>query len=83
MNSLLQQLGGSIGIAVFGVLHQIIYSHYLDKKYAAAAGGTFCLAGRLLVSAIVIGLGVDTRYPTTGPARHAIEEKFSVLNIKF
>ena len=26
LNSLLQQLGGSIGIAVFGVLHQFIYT---------------------------------------------------------
>lgn len=36
LNSLLQQLGGSIGIAIFGVLYHFIYTHYLHKGYAPA-----------------------------------------------
>jgi DHA2 family multidrug resistance protein len=58
MNSLLQQLGGSIGIAVFGVLHQFIYSHYLDKKYQAPLAEHFALQDGFVVSAVVIALAL-------------------------
>jgi len=58
MNSLLQQLGGSIGIAVFGVLHQLIYSHYLDKKYRAPLAEHFALQDGFMVSAVVIMLAL-------------------------
>src|SRR6202012_834403 len=43
MNSLLQQFGGSLGIAIFGVLHQFINQHYLDKKYAPAVAEHYAL----------------------------------------
>jgi DHA2 family multidrug resistance protein len=56
LNSLLQQLGGSIGIAVFGVLHQFIYTHYLHKEYAPALAEHFALQDGFFVSAIVVGL---------------------------
>jgi MFS transporter, DHA2 family, multidrug resistance protein len=58
MNSLLQQLGGSIGIAVFGVIHQFIYSHYLNKQYTAAVAEHFALQDGFLISAFVIALAL-------------------------
>jgi MFS transporter, DHA2 family, multidrug resistance protein len=58
MNSLLQQLGGSIGIAVFGVLHQFIYSHYLNKNYQAPLAEHFALQDGFVISAVVIGLAL-------------------------
>jgi len=51
-------LGGSIGIAVFGVLHQLIYSHYLDKKYRAPLAEHFALQDGFMVSAVVIMLAL-------------------------
>jgi DHA2 family multidrug resistance protein len=58
LNSLLQQLGGSIGIAVFGVLHQFIYTHYLHKGYGQPLAEHFALQDGFFVSAIVVGLAV-------------------------
>ena len=58
MNSLLQQLGGSIGIAIFGVLHQFIYTHYLDKKYQPPIAEHFALQDGFLISAFVILLAL-------------------------
>jgi MFS transporter, DHA2 family, multidrug resistance protein len=58
MNSLLQQLGGSIGIAIFGVLHQFIYTHYLDKKYQPLIAEHFALQDGFLISAFVILLAL-------------------------
>ena len=56
LNSLLQQLGGSVGIAIFGVLHQSIYTHYLHKGYAPPLAEHFALQDGFFVSAIVVGL---------------------------
>lgn len=58
MNSLLQQLGGSTGIAIFGVIHQFIYSHYLDKHYATPIAEHFALQDGFLISAVVIALAL-------------------------
>jgi DHA2 family multidrug resistance protein len=58
MNSLLQQLGGSIGIAIFGVLHQFIYSHYLNKGYQAQLAEHYALQDGFIVSAIVVAFAL-------------------------
>lgn len=68
MNSLLQQLGGSIGIAVFGVVHQMIYTHYLGKSYTAPIAEHFALQDGFLISAFVIALALI-------PAIHLPEKK--------
>ncbi len=68
MNSLLQQLGGSVGIAIFGVLHQFIDSHYLDKGYNAPIAEHFALQDGFLISAFVIALALI-------PALHLPEKK--------
>jgi DHA2 family multidrug resistance protein len=73
MNSLLQQLGGSIGIAVFGVLHQFIYTHYLDKKYQAPLAEHFALQDGFVVSAIVIMLALIPAVRL--PERHIVRVK--------
>jgi len=58
MNSLLQQLGGSVGIAIFGVIHQFIYAHYLSKQYNAGTAEHFALQDGFLISAFVIALAL-------------------------
>ena len=70
LNSLLQQLGGSIGIAIFGVLHQIIYTHYLHKAYAPALAEHFALQDGFFVSAIVVGVAFIPAIRL--PQRHAV-----------
>jgi DHA2 family multidrug resistance protein len=71
LNSLLQQLGGSIGIAIFGVLHQLIYTHYLHKRYAPPLAEHFALQDGFFVSAIVVGLALipAIRLPQRRPVR--------------
>ena len=58
MNSLLQQLGGSTGIAIFGVIHQLIYTRYLDKHYTSPVAEHFALQDGFLISALVIALAL-------------------------
>jgi DHA2 family multidrug resistance protein len=58
MNSLLQQLGGSIGIAIFGVLHQFIYAHYLNKEYQAPVAEHFALQDGFVVAGAVVALAL-------------------------
>lgn len=58
MNSLLQQLGGSVGIAIFGVAHDFIYQHYLDKKYTDILAEHFALQDGFLIAAFVICLAL-------------------------
>ena len=70
MNSLLQQLGGSIGIAIFGVLHQFIYAHYLDKKYQPPIAEHFALQDGFLISAFVILLALIPAIRL--PERHVV-----------
>jgi DHA2 family multidrug resistance protein len=70
LNSLLQQLGGSIGIAIFGVLHQLIYTHYLHKRYAPPLAEHFALQDGFFVSAIVVGLALIPAFRL--PQRHVV-----------
>jgi DHA2 family multidrug resistance protein len=70
MNSLLQQLGGSVGIAVFGVLHQFIYTRYLDKQYKAPVAEHFALQDGFLISAFVIALALIPALRL--PQKHAL-----------
>lgn len=58
MNSLLQQLGGSIGIAVSGVIHNYIYQHYLLKKYGDSLSEHYALQDSFLITAFVIMLAL-------------------------
>jgi DHA2 family multidrug resistance protein len=71
LNGLLQQLGGSTGIALFGVLHQFIYLHYLNKKYAGPLAEHFALQDGFLISACVIALALipAMRLPEKRPVR--------------
>jgi DHA2 family multidrug resistance protein len=70
LNSLLQQLGGSVGIAVFGVLHQFIDSHYLQKGYAPELAEHFAIQDGFFVSAVVVGLALVPAIRL--PQRHAV-----------
>jgi DHA2 family multidrug resistance protein len=70
LNSLLQQLGGSIGIAIFGVLHQVIYTHYLQKGYMQALAEHYALQDGFFVSAIVVGLALIPAIRL--PQRHVV-----------
>jgi DHA2 family multidrug resistance protein len=56
LNSLLQQAGGSVGIALFGVIHTFIDNHYLQKGYKAPLAEHFALQDGFLVAAFVIAL---------------------------
>ncbi|HEY4063590.1 MAG TPA: MDR family MFS transporter [Puia sp.] len=78
MNSLLQQLGGSIGIAIFGVIHQFIYSHYLDKKYTAPVAEHFALQDGFLISAFVIAVALIPALRLPGKHLIHLKEKLPV-----
>lgn len=58
MNSLIQQLGGSIGIAVFGAIHEWIYEHYLSRGHTTAVAEHFALQDGFLISAAVIAVAI-------------------------
>jgi len=58
MNSLLQQFGGSIGIAVSGVIHAFIYNYYLNNKYGETISEHFALQDSFLLSGFVILLAI-------------------------
>ena len=58
MNSLLQQLGGSIGIAIFGVIHSRINQHYLDKHYAGPIAEHFALQDGFIIAGCAIFLAM-------------------------
>jgi DHA2 family multidrug resistance protein len=58
MNSLLQQLGGSVGIAIFGVVHSFIYQHYLAKNYTDPLAEHFALQDGFLIAAFAISLAL-------------------------
>lgn len=73
MNSLLQQLGGSIGIAIFGVIHQFIYTHYLHKQYTDGVAEHFALQDGFLISAFVIALALIPAIRL--PQKHLIRVK--------
>lgn len=58
LNSLLQQTGGSVGIAISGIVHAYIYQHYLSKKYVSQLAQHFALQDGFLVSAFIIILAL-------------------------
>jgi DHA2 family multidrug resistance protein len=70
MNSLLQQLGGSVGIAIFGVIHRFIYLHYLGQHHTAPIAEHYALQDGFLVSAFVIALALIPAFRL--PGRHTI-----------
>lgn len=57
MNSLLQQVGGSIGIALSGVIHTFIAGYYL-QNYTASVSEHFALQDSFLISAFIILLAI-------------------------
>jgi DHA2 family multidrug resistance protein len=57
LNALLQQFGGSIGIAVSGVIHTFIYKHYL-LHYQPAFAEHYALRDSFLISGFVIALAI-------------------------
>lgn len=58
MNSLLLQLGGSIGIALSGVIHSYIYKQYLTNQYAAQVAEHHALQHSFLITAVIILLAI-------------------------
>jgi MFS transporter, DHA2 family, multidrug resistance protein len=73
MNSLIQQLAGSIGIAVFGVMHSFIDQHYLAQHHTAAVAEHFALQDSFLIAAFVIMLAIlpALKLPETHFVRNA------------
>lgn len=57
MNSLLQQVGGSLGIALSGVIHAFITNYYL-QKHTQAVAEHYALQDSFLISAFVILLAI-------------------------
>lgn len=57
MNSLLQQVGGSLGIALSGVIHTFISTYYA-RNHSAAIAEHFALQDSFLISAFVILLAI-------------------------
>jgi len=58
MNSLLQQLGGSIGIALSTVAHSYIYAHYENKSYPPDMAEHFALQWGFLITSFIILLAL-------------------------
>jgi DHA2 family multidrug resistance protein len=57
LNALLQQFGGSLGIAISGVIHSLINAHYL-KHYNAQYAEHFALRDSFLIAGFVIAFAV-------------------------
>lgn len=57
MNSLLQQVGGSLGIALSGVIHSFIATYYL-RNHTAALAEHYALQDSFLISGFVILLAI-------------------------
>jgi DHA2 family multidrug resistance protein len=80
INSLLQQIGGSIGIALSGVIHSFINDYYIDRKHTAAVAEHFALQDGFFISAIIIGLailpalGLPERQPVKNSVRAVVSE---------
>lgn len=58
MNSLLQQLGGSVGIAVSSVAHSFIYSYYEGKSHPPEMAEHFALQWGFLFTSCIILLAI-------------------------
>lgn len=53
MNSLILQLGGSLGVAMSGVFYHSLYDHYIGK-YPAAISDHYALQGSFIIAALLI-----------------------------
>lgn len=58
LNSLVQQVGGSIGIAISGVIHQYIYNYYLNKNDVIIIAEHFALQDGFIIAGIIIALAL-------------------------
>ncbi|BAV04341.1 MFS transporter, DHA2 family, multidrug resistance protein [Filimonas lacunae] len=58
LNSLMLQLGGSVGIAISGSLHSYIYAHYLAKQYPQSLSEHYALQDGFIFTAVVILLAI-------------------------
>ncbi|RXK85782.1 MDR family MFS transporter [Filimonas effusa] len=54
LNSLMLQLGGSVGIAISGSIHSYIYDHYTAKEYPQALAEHFALQDGFIFTAVLI-----------------------------
>jgi DHA2 family multidrug resistance protein len=54
LNSLMLQLGGSIGIAISGSLHSYIYDFYLKREYSTTLAEHYALQDGFLFTAAII-----------------------------
>ncbi|WP_255157516.1 DHA2 family efflux MFS transporter permease subunit [Ferruginibacter sp. HRS2-29] len=80
INSLLQQIGGSIGIALSGVIHTFINDHYISKQHTAEVAEHFALQDGFFISAFIIALAI---IPALGlPEKQAVKNavRTSVAN---
>ncbi|MFT3823096.1 MAG: DHA2 family efflux MFS transporter permease subunit [Chitinophagaceae bacterium] len=75
MNSLLQQLGGSIGIAISGTLHIFIYNYYISRQHTADVSEYFALQDGFLVSAFLIAVAIipALKLPQTNTASAKVQ----------
>lgn len=58
MNSFLMQIGGSLGIAVSGVIHDVLHAHYLQKHYPDLLSEHYALQDGFLVAACICLIAV-------------------------
>lgn len=58
LNSLMLQLGGSVGIAISGVMHSYIYGHYYAKGYNKILSEHYALQDGFLFTAVLILLAL-------------------------
>ncbi len=58
LNSLLQQIGGSVGIALSGVIHTFISEYYTGRHHTESVAEHFALQDGFLISAFVILLAL-------------------------
>jgi DHA2 family multidrug resistance protein len=54
LNSLIIQLGGSVGIAISSSMHSYIYDHYIDKAYSVLLSEHYALQDGFLFTAVLI-----------------------------
>jgi len=58
INSLLQQVGGSVGIAISGILHTYISKYYLQLGRTTEIAEHFALQDGFLISAVIIAFAI-------------------------
>jgi len=58
VNSLLQQVGGSVGIAISGILHAYLHHHYLEKGKTPMLAEHLALKDGFLISAFIVAIAI-------------------------